>query len=183
MSHKKGFTLIELLVVIAIIGILAAIGLVALNGGRTKARDAQRKSDVDAIHKAIVLYYDSQNPNTYPAVSPAELLSGATMTGALVPNYLPVMPLAPAGPVPGNDYWYISNANPFTESIDYNANDVFSLATQLESGSQNWWISNNLQFVGEVTGSGARTAGDIVCDGPTTAPNTVSACTSAPTAQ
>ena len=63
---KKGFTLIELLVVIAIIAILSAIGLVALNGAREKARDAQRRSDIAQIRTALSLYYDD-NGSTYPS--------------------------------------------------------------------------------------------------------------------
>ena len=61
MRNKKGFTLIELLVVIAIIAILSAIGLVALNGAREKARDAQRRSDVAQIRTALNLFYDDYN--------------------------------------------------------------------------------------------------------------------------
>ncbi|XOU94473.1 MAG: type II secretion system protein [Candidatus Kerfeldbacteria bacterium] len=63
---RKGFTLIELLVVIAIIGILATIGLVALNGAREKARDATRKSDLSQLKTALVLYADDYG-SIYPA--------------------------------------------------------------------------------------------------------------------
>ncbi|MDD5040096.1 MAG: type II secretion system protein [Patescibacteria group bacterium] len=64
--RRKGFTLIELLVVIAIIGILATIGLVALNGAREKARDATRKSDLSQVKTALVLYADDHQ-NAYPS--------------------------------------------------------------------------------------------------------------------
>ena len=64
MIKRKGFTLIELLVVIAIIGILSAVGLIALNGAREKARDATRKSDLGQIRTGLALYYDTSN--AYP---------------------------------------------------------------------------------------------------------------------
>ncbi len=54
----NGFTLIELLVVISIIGVISGVVLVSMQGVREKARDARRVSDMNAIIKAIHLYYD-----------------------------------------------------------------------------------------------------------------------------
>lgn len=53
---QKGFTIVELLIVIVVIGILAAITIVAYNGIQQRGRDAQRKSDLVAITKALHLY-------------------------------------------------------------------------------------------------------------------------------
>jgi len=60
-----GFTLIELLVVISIIGVLAALIMVNFNAARERARDVQRKSDLDQIKKALRMYYNDNN--SYPA--------------------------------------------------------------------------------------------------------------------
>lgn len=64
---RKGFTLIELLVVIAIIGLLSTLSVVSLNSARGKARDAARKSDMNAISTALELY--NVEVGNYPEVA------------------------------------------------------------------------------------------------------------------
>ena len=63
---KRGFTLIELLVVIAIIGILATFIVASFTSAQQKARDSKRKTDLDAIKKALELYKGDQLAGTYP---------------------------------------------------------------------------------------------------------------------
>lgn len=53
LNKIKGFTLVELLVVVAIIAILSVIGLTIFTSAQTNARDARRKSDIDAIAAAL----------------------------------------------------------------------------------------------------------------------------------
>jgi general secretion pathway protein G len=53
-----GFTMIELIVVIAILGLLSTIGLVSFRTAQIKGRDAQRKSDLTQIQKALEIYYN-----------------------------------------------------------------------------------------------------------------------------
>lgn len=60
MNKKSGFTLIELLVVISIISILSMVGFVSYQNVRTKALDAKRRADIDAIKKA---YEENYNPS------------------------------------------------------------------------------------------------------------------------
>lgn len=59
----------ELLVVIAILGILAAIGLGSFRSSQMKGRDAQRKSDLGQIQKALEMYYNDYAgyPDSIPA--------------------------------------------------------------------------------------------------------------------
>jgi len=105
-THKgtrKGFTLLEILLVIAAIGILAAIVLVAINPNRqiAQARNAQRRSDVNTIYKALEQYLiDNQS---YPAgvdETPKDICgttAGCVNLGVLVPNYLAAIPTDPQG--------------------------------------------------------------------------------------
>ncbi|MFZ2835796.1 MAG: prepilin-type N-terminal cleavage/methylation domain-containing protein [Candidatus Saccharimonadales bacterium] len=66
-SSGNGFTIVELLIVIVIIGILAAITIVAYNGIQNRARDAQRKSDLSQIAKALQMY--KLDNGSYPSIS------------------------------------------------------------------------------------------------------------------
>lgn len=104
--RKKGFTLIELLVVIAIIGILAAMVLVALGGARSKARDAQRKSDLRNIKAAVEIYYSDQKPNTYHVQAAAAAATKTILFGADDDTYMKTLP---ADPSTGAGYQYASD--------------------------------------------------------------------------
>jgi type II secretion system protein G len=66
---QRGFTLMELLIVIAILGILATIGLGSFRSSQIKGRDAQRKSDLSQIQKALEMYYNDygEYPESLPA--------------------------------------------------------------------------------------------------------------------
>lgn len=66
--RHPGFTLVELLIVITIIGILASLVLVSFSNAQQRARDSQRKSDLDALKKSIELAkQDSPGAYSYPA--------------------------------------------------------------------------------------------------------------------
>jgi len=78
-SINNGFTLIELLVVISIIGILTALIMVNFNAARERARDLQRKSDLDQIKKALRMYYNDNNQ--YPANSTDNKIIGCGTGG------------------------------------------------------------------------------------------------------
>lgn len=80
---SQGFTLIELLIVIGIIGILTALVAVNLQGARERARDTQRKADLDQIQKALELYKNDSFPQQYPEEGDGEwkveIVSGGYM--------------------------------------------------------------------------------------------------------
>lgn len=69
---KHGLTLIELLVVIAIIGILASLATFTFQDSQQKSRDSRRKSDIDAIKKAVELAkQDTAGAYGYPNCNPS----------------------------------------------------------------------------------------------------------------
>ena len=99
-NQKLGFTLIELLVVISIIGILAALIMVNFNAARERARDAQRKSDLDQVKKALRMYYNDNN--SYPATG--SLTWGSIFQSAS--GNMVYMKRLPQDPSEGKTYYY-----------------------------------------------------------------------------
>lgn len=73
-KNPHGFTLVELLVVISIIAILSIIGIVVFTGVQKNARDGRRRSDVDAISKALETHYVSGTG--YPTTNDCSWYSG-----------------------------------------------------------------------------------------------------------
>lgn len=69
MSHRRAFTLIELLIVITIIGILAVALIPKIANTPSRARDTQRKADLNQIAKGLEAYYSDYG--TYPTGTPA----------------------------------------------------------------------------------------------------------------
>ena len=60
-QDSKGFTLVELLVVIIVISILAAIVLVAYPGYQMRARNNERKNDLNQLAAALNTYAIQKN--------------------------------------------------------------------------------------------------------------------------
>lgn len=121
---KKGFTLIELLVVITILGILAGLTLATYGGTQARSRDSKRKTDLDAVKKALELakqdstgsyYYPSCNTNDGPGGTGC-VLNGTITNPPLTPvGITPYMQTVPTDPKSGN-YTYIPTGSGCTNS-------------------------------------------------------------------
>ncbi len=129
----KGFTLVELLVVIAVISMITAMLFPNFMGVRQRARDAQRKSDLAQIQKAMELYKSDENPPVYPTVDsgsgsfPGSLCSKCwssngidDCTGNLYMQHFPCDPQS-------------SNPTPYIYTLDATDNLKYTLSTCLEN--------------------------------------------------
>lgn len=65
-QRQSGFTIVELLIVIVIIGILATLVIVTFSGVQQKARDSERKTDINALAGQLEAAY--ANVGYYPGL-------------------------------------------------------------------------------------------------------------------
>ncbi len=118
-QSRRAFTLIELLIVLAIISVLATVVMVGGEQARSKARDAQRISDLSQIQVALEAYFEASpmSAHTYPATL-APLAADPT-------KYLPAIPTDPSTHA---DYSYLPGVNVDNEGIK-----SYCLGTTLEN--------------------------------------------------
>ncbi len=108
-NRSSGFTIIELLIVIVVIAILAGLVLNAFGNIQARARDTERRNDINAIHTQLELFYTDNS--AYP-----DALSELTNLNAE----------ALVAPNDGEDYTYTpaddgseGEAIPFTQMGDH----------------------------------------------------------------
>ncbi|MBP7740744.1 type II secretion system protein [Candidatus Woesebacteria bacterium] len=127
-SKNKGFTLIELLVVATIITILSAVGLTSFINSGKSARDAKRKSDLETVRQALVLYRSDNG--TYPAGAGGAAGYTTAITALSAGDY--ISSPTPADPKNNATYYYRYTSNSTT----------FSLAATLEKDSTTYTLTN-----------------------------------------
>jgi prepilin-type N-terminal cleavage/methylation domain-containing protein len=132
-QKRSGFTLIELLVVSTIIVVLGMIGMASFANASKGARDGKRKSDMETIRQAAILY--KQQYGSYPA-------SIGTMEGSYLSQPIPADP------------------GSYTYSYWTNSSSLFCTCAQMESGKGNTG-SNPGDY--NCSGVGGTTTGDYYC--------------------
>lgn len=90
---QQGFTMIELLVVATIIVVLTTIGLVSYTQALQNGRNAKRKTDLEVLRQALVLY--KADNGYYPNTDTAGL---QTTLGTTYVSSFPVDPKATQSP-------------------------------------------------------------------------------------
>lgn len=118
-SRGRGFTIVELLIVIVVIAILAALTYVGYSGFNAKARDSRRVDDVQAITKALELYYVDNGK--YPTGAGSSSINSSWSTSneeaswdhlmdQLAP-YIDSLPVDPVNVGTDSRYSYFSNTS------------------------------------------------------------------------
>ncbi|HKB88778.1 MAG TPA: prepilin-type N-terminal cleavage/methylation domain-containing protein [Patescibacteria group bacterium] len=146
----QAFTLIEMLVVISIIGILATLVAANLNSARSRARDAERKSDLKNISTALRIYYNdesrypaSDNSNKIKACDPGGVSActwgGEWNIGTTV--YMQTLPQDPLSPT--QDYRYVQDSS---DTDSYTLDACLENQSDTNAIASGGWCSTGVMF-------------------------------------
>lgn len=102
---KNGFTLMELLIVIAVMAIIASVGLGSFTFSLKKGRDAQRKSDLGQVARALESFA-IDNKGAYPIDNSVIPWGRVWQVGRTL-----YMTKVPTDPVATNAYYYVRAEN------------------------------------------------------------------------
>jgi len=118
-KSDKGFTIVELLIVIVVIGLLAGLVLNTFQGAQARARDTERKTDIDALNTQLEAYHGLYQHYPSGSATDTTCLDGATSCAlgvAIFPGFDVDALTEPGGdainvvaatPTPaGGDYYY-----------------------------------------------------------------------------
>ncbi len=131
LRKESGFTIIELLIVIVVIGILAGLVMNVFTGIQADGRDAERKTDLEAMEGHLEAYA-AKNNGVYPTSADVDDVSAdATFIST---NFDGLDTDAMIDPTSGDEYVY--TATPSTPSACDNATTEcsgYTLCADLET--------------------------------------------------
>ena len=105
LKSEEGFTLVELMVVVVIIGVLTAIAVQVYNASTDRAEQAADDANIRILNGAVMQYTtetgasiaDIANNATITNVAGVATESDATISGALISDYILELPLPTSG--------------------------------------------------------------------------------------
>ncbi len=144
---RKGFTLIELLVVVAILAILAVIGATVFNNVQVNARDARRKSDIDAIAKAFEAN-KVQNSSTYSGLATGQFQQQSIPVDTTTAKYCISTGIGTATPPTNATTWASTDACPTAPAASGTQTAYGVIAASSGAAAPSWTVCTRLESGG-----------------------------------
>lgn len=133
---KRGFTLIELLVVMTIIAVISAAAIVNFRNAAKSARDGRRKTDLESVRQALVLY--KVQTGCYPVGTYNQVVA-TLIAGQYLSSPAPQDPSDPDIVNSGDTYEY---SYVYNTTCTGGLSNVFSLNALLEQGGTYHTVTN-----------------------------------------
>ncbi len=148
LPNQFGFTLIELLVVVAILAILSVIGVTVYSNVQVNARDARRRSDIDAIVKALEVN-KNQNTGKYQQLSNSNFQQQLVPSSTGVTKYCIAYASSPSDDQPITPISWLDNVD-CPEDISGAAVYDEVTDTNPPANTTNWIVCSRLEAISDV---------------------------------